>query len=63
MSLIDLLREYADEKIDAISTIRRISGMFEPQYAVDLLTIICAITRVEQGDLDRATFRKVWLRE
>lgn len=63
MTLKDLLTEYADGKTDAISAIRTLSGMFDPKHAVSLLTVICAITRHEQGDLDHETFRKVWLKE
>lgn len=55
----NLLKKYADGESDAISVIRTISGMFNPQHAVELLSIVCAITRVEQGDLDRETFKKL----
>jgi hypothetical protein len=56
----ELLTNYIEQKTDAISVIRTLSGMFNPDYAVDILAIICAITRVEQGDMDRATFKAVF---
>lgn len=60
MTLIELLRGYLDGKTPAIEVIRRVSGIFNPESAVDLLTLVNAITRVEQGDLDKETFAKVW---
>ena len=33
---------------------------FNPDYAIDILTIICAITRVEKGDMGRETFKAVF---
>jgi hypothetical protein len=63
MTLKDLLEEYLDGKRDAISVIRTLSGMFDPANATDLLVLICAVTRIEQGDLDKDTFRSVWLGE
>lgn len=59
----ELLNDYLDGKIDAISTIRRLSGIFQPEYALTILTLICSITRVEQGDLDKELFRKLWIKE
>lgn len=60
MSLKDTLQEYIDGKTDAISVIRMLSGMFNPDYAVNILALVCAITRVEQGDLDKETFKQMW---
>jgi hypothetical protein len=34
--------------------------MFNPDHAVDILTIICQITRIEQGDLDKETFKSMY---
>lgn len=56
----ELLNNYVDQKTDAITVIRALSGMFNPDYAIDILTIICAITRVEQGDMGRETFKAVF---
>ena len=63
MTILELVEEYLDGKKDAISVIRTISGMFNPDIAVNLLALICAITRVEQGDLDKETMRSVWLKK
>jgi len=60
MTLADKLNLYFDGKIDAISLIRQLSGMFDPKKASELLTLICSITRHVQNDLDEETFRYVW---
>lgn len=56
-----LLEEYLEGKSDAITVIRTISGMFNPDHAIILMALICSITRIEQGDLDKETFRSIWL--
>lgn len=56
----ELLLKYINGETDAISVIRTLSGMFNPDYAVDILAIICSITRVEQGDMDKETFKSVF---
>jgi hypothetical protein len=60
MTLAQLLDDYVDGKQNAIHTIRTLSGMFDPQHAITLLTLICAITRVEEGDLDKETFKEIY---
>lgn len=55
-----LLLDYAEQKTDAITVIRTLSGMFHPEHAIDILSIICQITRVEQKDLDRETFKSMF---
>lgn len=60
MKITDLLNEYLEGKTSAVETIRMLSGIFNPDTAVDLLTLINAVTRVELGDLDKDTFRSVW---
>jgi len=59
----ELLNRYLDGEEDAISIIRALSGMFDPKHAITLLSLICTITRHEQGDIDTETFRAVWLKE
>ena len=56
----DLLTKYLNNEIDAIQTIRTLSGMFNPEHAVNILAIICSITRVEQGDMKKEFFKKVF---
>lgn len=60
MTIAEVMKDYANNKTDAIATIRTLTGAFNPEIAVDLLAIICTITRVEQGDLDRDLFKKIW---
>jgi hypothetical protein len=62
MTIIDLLTQYSEGKREAIQVIRDMSGMFDPKHAVTLLTYVCAVTRVEQGDLDMECFREVYLK-
>lgn len=59
MSIRELLEEYLSKKIDAIQAIRDLTGMFNPDYALDILVIVNQITRIEQGDLDPETFRSM----
>ena len=61
MTLADICNEYLEGKRTAINTIRTMSGMFNPDHAVGLLTIICQITRMEEGDLDKETFKELYL--
>lgn len=60
MTMKDMMRQYFMGEIDAISLIRMLSGMFNPDHATTLLTLICTITRHEQGDIDTETFNAVW---
>jgi hypothetical protein len=59
----DLLLEYIEGKTDVISVIRAISGIVNMDHAINVLAIICMITRVEQGDLDKETFKAILLEE
>lgn len=53
----ELLEKYLNKEITAIHTIRTLSGIVNPDYAIDILVIVCQITRMEEGDLDADTFR------
>lgn len=53
MTIKDLLTEYVEGDTDAISVIRQLSGAFNPDHAVDILAIICTISRTEQGDVEK----------
>lgn len=58
MTFDELLEEYITQTITAIEAIRMLSGIFDPETAVDLLVVINQITRVEQGDLDREDLKE-----
>jgi len=60
MKLKELMRQYFMGETDAISVIRTLSGMFDPKHAASLLSLICTITRHDQGDIDTKTFNDVW---
>lgn len=57
------IHEYLDGDIAAIDLIRTLSGAFDPRDAVSILAMICAICRVEQGDLDKETLRSFLIRD
>jgi len=59
----ELVEQYINDEVDAIYLIRALSGAFNPDHAVDLLAIICMITRVEHGDLDKETFKSILFKE
>lgn len=63
MTIADLAKSYLKGETTAINFIRTLSGMFNPDHAISILTIICAITRIEEGDLDKDTFWKVYLKQ
>ena len=60
MTFKEVLLSYLNKETDAISTIRTLSGMFNPEAAVPLLAVICSITRIEQGDMDPEVFRSIY---
>jgi len=60
MSIKELLQSYVDGEITAIEAIRTLSGIFNKDQAPFLLALINNITRLEQKDLDKQTFRAVW---
>jgi len=60
MTTKELMKQYFVGELDAISLIRMLSGMFDPKHAVHWLTLICAITRHEQGDISTEDFNEVW---
>jgi len=55
----ELIENYINGKTDAITVIRTLSGAFNPDHAIDILLIICMITRVEQGDLEKDLFKEL----
>lgn len=59
----ELLEKYLQGDMSAISLIRALSGVFNPEFATDILVLICQITRVEQGDLSKEVFRSMYTRE
>ena len=57
MTVKEIMEEYLEGKADAISIIRALSGIALQVEAMDTLAVICMITRVEQGDLDKDLLR------
>jgi len=54
-----MFKKYIEGKTDAITTIRALSGIVQSDTAVDVLAVICMITRVEQGDLEMDLFAEL----
>jgi hypothetical protein len=63
MTIIDACKKYLNGDDDAINMIRGLSGIIIENQAILRLTLICAITRIEQGDLDKDTFWEVYLKQ
>jgi len=55
-----LLLDVADGRTTAVRAIREISGAFNPDHAVELLAIICAITRLVEGDMTTEDFKSIF---
>ena len=56
----EILSDYLNKKTDSITVIRKLSGMFNPDHAITILSLICTITRHEQGDIDTETFKAIY---
>ena len=62
MTIVQICEDYLNGTINAIRLIRVLSGIFDPKASVEILTLICAITRIEEGDLDKEDFRSIYLK-
>lgn len=60
MTLGDLLKQYFNKEISAIKLIRTLTGMFDPDHAIDILAITNQICRHEEGDIDTETFKSIY---
>lgn len=60
MSLADILKKYLNKEVDAVTVIRTVTGIFNPEQAVNLLALTNQICRHEQGDLDTETFKAIY---
>ncbi len=60
MTLKAALQNYVDKKQTALELIGGMTGMFNPQAAIDLLALINQITRLESGSLDMETFKSIY---
>ena len=59
MTIRDLIEQYLNGDIDAIQAIRDMTGIINPDAAVDIIVVINMVTRHKQGDLDTETFKKL----
>lgn len=60
MSIKELISSYLNKEISAMEAIRMVTGIFNPDAAMDLLVLINQISRHELGDLDTETFKAVY---
>jgi len=59
VTIKDAFQQYADKKLTAIKLIRQMTGMINPDFAVDIVALVNQVTRVEDGDLDMETFKEM----
>jgi hypothetical protein len=59
----ELLEKYIKGETNAIALIRVLTGIVRMENVIDILAIINMVTRVEQGDLDKETFKSILLKE
>jgi hypothetical protein len=60
MSIKEAISKYLNKSMTSTELIRMLSGMFNPDIAVDLLVVINQVCRHEQGDLDTETFKSLY---
>ena len=60
MSLKEALNQYLNKQISAMELIRLLTGIVNPDHAVDTLAIINQVTRLELGDQDVDTFKAIF---
>lgn len=60
MSIKEELTMYFNKETSAVELIRALSGIFNPDMAVNILALINQICRHEQGDLDTETFKSMF---
>jgi hypothetical protein len=63
MTIRQLLKSYSIGETDAVSAIRMLSGVIDPEKTIAHLAVICQITRVEHGDLEMTTFKEMYFLE
>jgi hypothetical protein len=56
----DLLQRYCNIEISAIQLIRALTGIINPDTAIDILALVNQIARLELGDLDLETFKQMY---
>ena len=60
MTIIEALQEYASGKTTAIKLIRSMTGMVNPEMAIDLIALVNQVTRVEDGDMGMEDFKHIY---
>lgn len=60
MKIQDLLQEYIDKKKTAIEVIAMITGIINPDQAVNIVAIVNQVARHANKDLSDETFKSVW---
>ncbi len=55
----ELIYKYVAKKVEATTLIRALSGAFDPEQAINNLTIINLVCRHDHGDIDTNTFLDV----
>ena len=56
MSIKDLLQDLVNEKLTGYEVIRIITGMIDPDQAINIIALVNQITRFCIGDMDKEYF-------
>lgn len=60
MSIREALQQYINEEITAIELIRLLTGVFDPDNALELMALINQVCRHEEGDIPTVEFKKIY---
>lgn len=60
MKIKDLLQEYVDKNQTATQVIGLLTGIINPDQAINILAIVNQIARHANGELDTQTFKSIW---
>lgn len=59
MTIQKAFQDYVDKKATAIDVINLMTGIINPDHAVDICALINQITRVEKGEMEIEIFKEM----
>lgn len=59
MTIKDKFQQFANKEITAVQLIRDMTGIINPEFAVDIIALVNQVTRVELGDLEMDLFKEM----
>lgn len=60
MTIKELLQDYVDNKKTAIEVISTLTGIINPDQAVNIIAIVNQVARHANKDISHETFKDVW---